>query len=387
MTKLLLKMFVRGDVKEASNRRKVGYVGSFTGIAVNVMLFLGKLLAGLVAGSISVMADAFNNLSDAGSSLLTFVGFKFAGRPADREHPFGHGRMEYVTGLIISFIIMMMGFELAKSSVSDIIHAEKTAFSALAFAILLISVAVKLWLFFFYRRLGRLINSGTLTAAAMDSLSDTVSTAAVIISMLIAKFAGINTDGYAGVLVSLFIMYTGVMTFRDSLTPLLGTRPDRQLVCEIRDRVMSYPDIIGVHDLLVHDYGAGNMMISLHAEIPIAMSFAQAHDLVDVIEDDLKAEYKCSVTIHIDPIADTDEETMRLKAVCEGVVKELGEELSIHDFRIVKGTSHINMLFDVVVPYDFGYTNSETAELVKAKLKEIDEKYFAVINVENDMSM
>lgn len=386
MTKLLLKMFVRGDVKESSDRRRVGYVGSFTGIAVNVMLFLGKLLAGLVAGSVSVMADAFNNLSDAGSSLLTFVGFKFAGRPADREHPFGHGRMEYVTGLIISFIIMVMGLELAESSVTKIIHAEKVAFSALAFAILVISVAVKLWLFFFYRRLGRLINSGTLTAAAMDSLSDTVSTAAVIISMLIAKFAGINTDGYAGVLVSLFIMYTGVMTFRDSLTPLLGTRPDKQLVCEIRDRVCSYPNIKGVHDLLVHDYGAGNMMISLHAEVPVTMNFADAHELIDIIEDDLKTEYNCSVTIHVDPIADTDEETIELRKLCEKTVKEIDSEISIHDFRITKGTQHINLIFDAAVPYGFKYSNEKTAELIREKLRAKNEKYFTVVNVENDMS-
>lgn len=388
MTKLLISIFIgNADIKDPAVRRRCGCLGSITGILLNVLLFAGKFLAGLLAGSVSVTADAFNNLSDAGSSVLSFAGFSFAGRPADKEHPFGHGRMEYVTGLIISFIIMMMGFELAKSSFTKIIHPEKLAFSKLSLAILIASVLVKLWMFAFNRKLGRMISSNALSAASMDSLTDAAATLAVIISMLLSVFAGINTDGYAGMLVSLFIIYTGIETFKDSLTPLLGTRPDQELVQEIYSRVMSYPDIVGIHDLIVHDYGVGNMIISLHAEVPLTMDFVKAHELIDIIEDDLRSEYKSVVTIHIDPIADKDEETLALKDMCRGIVSEIDSELTLHDFRITKGTNHINLIFDVVVPYGFKYSDERTAELIRERLKAVDEKYFAVIKVENDMSM
>lgn len=256
MTSLLIKIFIKnGDVKDAEVRRKYGYLGSFTGIALNILLFIGKIIAGIIAGAVSVIADAFNNLSDAGSSILTLVGFKFAGRPADKEHPFGHGRMEYVTGLIVSFVIMMMGFELLKSSVGKILSPEDIKFSPLALGILIASVLVKLWMSLFNRKLGKIINSTALKATATDSLTDSVATTVVIISMLVSKFTGFDADGYAGVLVSLFIFYAGINTFKDSLTPLLGSRPDKEFVNEVYERVMSYPEIVGVHDLMVHDYG------------------------------------------------------------------------------------------------------------------------------------
>lgn len=387
MTNLLIKLFVHGgDIKDPAVRSRCGRLGSAVGIFMNILLFIGKLAAGFIAGSISVTADAFNNLSDAGSSVLALAGFYFAGRPADKEHPFGHGRMEYVTGLIISFIIMMMGFELARTSVGKIIHPEEQVFSRISLAILVASVLVKLWMFAFNRKLGRMISSKALAAASMDSLTDSAATLAVIISMLLGLSLGINTDGIAGILVSLFIIYTGIETFRDSLTPLLGTRPDKELVQEIHDRVMSYPDIVGIHDLIVHDYGVGNMMISLHAEVPQTMDFVVAHELIDIIEDDLKAEYKCIVTIHIDPIADKDEETLALKQLCKSIVAEIDGELSIHDFRITNGVSHINMIFDVVVPYGFKHSDERTAELIREKLKAADERYFAVIKVEKNLS-
>ncbi len=388
MTALLIKLFIKdGDVRDAEVRRKYGYLGSFTGIALNILLFIGKIIAGVIAGAVSVIADAFNNLSDAGSSILTLVGFKFAGRPADKEHPFGHGRMEYVTGLIISFIILLMGFELAKSSVSKIISPEDITFSPLAIGILVASVFVKLWMSLFNRKLGNAINSTALRATATDSLTDSIATAAVILSICISHFAGINLDGYTGALVSLFIIYSGINTFKDSLTPLLGSRPDKEFVQEIYERVMSYPNIVGVHDLIIHDYGVGNVIVSLHAEVPCDMDFMEAHELIDIIEDDLKAQYSCLATLHMDPVAAHDEETQNLKAMVMKVVTELDNSLTIHDFRMTKGNTHVNLLFDVVVPYGFKYSDDETIEIIREKIHAIDEKYFAVIVVDKDMAL
>ncbi len=386
MTKLLINLFANGDPKDPDIRRRIGCLGSMTGIVMNIFLFCGKLLAGVIAGSISVMADAFNNLSDAGSSLITLVGFRVAGRPADREHPFGHGRMEYVSGLIISFVILMMGFELGKSSVSKIVHPEDMKLSRLALIILIVSVAAKLWMFLFNRKLGRYINSQTLRATAMDSLTDSVATCAVLISMLISVFTGLHTDGIAGLLVSLFIVYTGVEAFRGSVTPLLGARPDSELVGRIYERVMSYPEIVGVHDLMVHDYGVGRIIVSLHAEVPVTMDFGEAHELIDIIEDDLKSEYKCVATIHMDPVDNMDEETVALKEMCGKLVSEIDPRLTIHDFRMTKGTTHVNLLFDVVVPFGFSLTDSEVAEHIRQKIRAADDKYYAVVNVDKDMS-
>lgn len=386
MTSLLIRLFIRNnDVKDAEVRRRYGYLGSFTGIVLNILLFIGKIIAGIIAGAVSVIADAFNNLSDAGSSILTLIGFKFAGRPADKEHPYGHGRMEYVTGLIVSFVIMMMGFELFKSSAEKIISPEEVAFRPLALGILVASVLVKLWMALFNRKLGNIINSTALKATATDSLTDSIATSVVILSMVVSKLTGFNADGYTGVLVSLFIFYAGINTFKDSLTPLLGSRPDKEFVTEIYQRVMSYPDICGVHDLMVHDYGVGNLVVSLHAEVPCQMDFEKAHELIDIIEDDLKKEYSCLATIHMDPVASHDEETQNTKAMVVKLVTEIDESLTIHDFRMTKGTTHINLLFDVVVPYGFRYSDEQTVELIRTRLHDIDEKYFAVVVVDKDM--
>ncbi len=387
MTNLLVRLFIkdRNNTKDPAVRTKYGYLGAFTGIALNILLFLGKLISGIVSGSISVMADAFNNLSDAGSSIMTFVGFKMASMPADSEHPYGHGRMEYVSGLIISFIIMMMGFELGKSSVDKIINPEEFQFSILAVCILGASVLVKLWMALFNNKLGKIIDSKTMKAAATDSLTDCISTAVVIITMIIALLTGINLDAYAGLLVALFILYTGFNTFKDSLTPLLGTKPSPEFVKEIEQTVMSYPLVIGVHDLMVHDYGVGNMVISLHAEVPCTTDFSQAHELIDLIEDDLKIQYKCVVSIHMDPVASDDEETVNTKKMVLGIIKSMDESLTIHDFRMTKGTTHVNLIFDLVTPFKFRYSDSETVEKVRSELSKIDEKYFAVITVEHSM--
>lgn len=387
MTNLLIKLFVK-DSKNTSDpavRKRYGYLGAFTGIVLNILLFLGKLIAGILSGGISVIADAFNNLSDAGSSIMTFVGFKMAGMPADSEHPYGHGRMEYVSGIIISFIIMMMGFELGKSSVEKIFSPEKSKFSILAVSVLGASLLVKLWMALFNTKLGRKIDSATMKAAAADSLSDCISTSVVIICMFIQLFSGFELDSYAGIVVALFILYTGFNTFKESLTPLLGTKPKKELVEEIENTVMSYDGIVGVHDLMVHDYGVGRMVISLHAEISSKTDIMLAHELIDLIEDDLREKYRCSVTIHMDPVVVDDKKADEAKKVVLDIIKNIDSSLTIHDFRITDGVSRINVIFDLVTPFGFRYKDGELALMIKNAIAEKDGRLNAVITVERSM--
>ena len=387
MTNLLIKLFVK-DSKNTSDpavRKRYGYLGAFTGIVLNILLFLGKLIAGILSGGISVIADAFNNLSDAGSSIMTFVGFKMAGMPADSEHPYGHGRMEYVSGIIISFIIMMMGFELGKSSVEKIFSPEKLEFSILAVSVLGASLLVKLWMALFNTKLGRKIDSATMKAAAADSLSDCISTSVVIICMFIQLFSGFELDSYAGIIVALFILYTGFNTFKESLTPLLGTKPKKELVEEIENTVMNYDGIVGVHDLMVHDYGVGRMVISLHAEISSKTDIMLAHELIDLIEDDLREKYRCSVTIHMDPVVVDDKKADEVKKVVLDIIKNIDNSLTIHDFRITDGVSRINVIFDLVTPFGFRYKDGELALMIKNAIAEKDGRLNAVITVERSM--
>ena len=387
MTNLLIKLFVK-DSKNTSDpavRKRYGYLGAFTGIVLNILLFLGKLIAGILSGGISVIADAFNNLSDAGSSIMTFVGFKMAGMPADSEHPYGHGRMEYVSGIIISFIIMMMGFELGKSSVEIIFSPEKSEFSILAVSVLGASLLVKLWMALFNTKLGRKIDSATMKAAAADSLSDCISTSVVIICMFIQLFSGFELDSYAGIIVALFILYTGFNTFKESLTPLLGAKPKKELVEEIENTVMNYDGIVGVHDLMVHDYGVGRMVISLHAEISSKTDIMLAHELIDLIEDDLREKYRCSVTIHMDPVVVDDQKADEVKKVVLDIIKNIDNSLTIHDFRITDGVSRINVIFDLVTPFGFRYKDGELALMIKNAIAEKDGRLNAVITVERSM--
>ena len=386
MTKLLIKLFIKDseNVKDPAVRTRYGYLGSITGIVLNVLLFAGKFIAGLVSGAISVTADAFNNLSDAGSSVMSLVGFKIAAQPADEEHPFGHGRMEYVSGLVISFVILLMGFELAKSSVAKIITPEDIKFSWLTLGILITSVLVKLWMALFNHSLGKKINSTSMRATAVDSLSDCISTSAVIVAMLVFYFADVNIDSYIGLAVALFILYSGVNTFRDSLTPLLGTKPEKEFVDEITATVEKYPDIVGTHDMIVHDYGVGNLIISMHAEVPMEMDFNAAHELIDMIEDQLKKKYNCLVTIHMDPVAVNDQKTMAIKAQVTKIVKSIDSRMSIHDFRMTDGKDRDNLIFDVVVPFGLKMTDAEVREAISEKVCKLDKAFFCVINVDKD---
>lgn len=386
MTRLLIRLFVKdsSNVKDPAVRTRYGYLGAITGIILNVLLFTGKFIAGIISGAISVTADAFNNLSDAGSSIMSLVGFKMAAQPADEEHPFGHGRMEYVSGLVISFVILLMGFELAQSSVVKIFNPEDITFSWLTLGILIASVLVKLWMGLFNFKLGKMINSTSMKATAVDSISDCISTSAVIAAMLVFYFAGVNIDSYIGLAVALFILYSGVNTFRESLTPLLGTRPDKELVEEITATVENYPDIVGTHDMIVHDYGVGNLIISMHAEVPMEMDFNAAHELIDMIEEQLKKKYKCLVTIHMDPVAVNDEKTMTAKAMVSQIVREIDSRMSIHDFRMTEGRDRENLIFDVVVPFGLKMTDAQVRETICTKVSEVDKTYFCVINVDKD---
>ena len=386
MTKLLIRLFVRdsNNIKDAAVRVRYGYLGSVTGIVLNILLFAGKLIAGIISGSISVTADAFNNLSDAGSSIVSLVGFKMAAQPADEEHPFGHGRMEYVSGLIISFLILLMGFELAHESVLKMISPKDIRFSWLTLCILIASVLVKLWMGLFNLTLGKRINSTSMKATAADSISDCISTSAVIVAMLVFYFAGVNIDSIIGLLVALFILYNGVKTFRESLTPLLGTKPDKEFVDEITAAVEKYPDIVGTHDMIVHDYGVGNLIISMHAEVPMQMEFNAAHELVDMIEDELKKKYNCLVTIHMDPVAVNDERVMAVKAQVSEVVRNIDSRMSIHDFRMTDGRDRVNLIFDLVVPFGLGMTDAQVRENVSARVSALDKAYCCVISIDRE---
>lgn len=385
MTNLLVKLFIKNseNIRDVNVREKYGVLSGGVGIILNLLLFASKLTAGILSSSISVIADAFNNLSDAGGSVVTYLGFKLAKRPADDEHPFGHGRYEYVAGLGISVAILLVGAELFKSSVEKIIFPEgDSTLKTVSVCILIASVAIKLWMFFFNRKLAKKVDSQTIKAASMDSLTDTVATTIVIIGLFISKVFNFNIDGYMGVLVALFILYTGINTMKDSISPLLGKAPDPEFVKEIEQTVLSDENVVGIHDLIIHDYGPGRCIISLHAEVPCDSDILKIHDAIDLIEQTLRTKYKCTATIHMDPIAVHDEFTNSLKKQVEEKLNEISPRLSLHDFRIVRGETHINLIFDVTVPHRFEMSDTQVSLEVKAKVQEINEKYFAVVTVE-----
>lgn len=386
MAEFFLRLFVKDYQtmdRDPVVRQKCGMVGGAIGIFLNVCLFGFKLLAGLVSNSIAIMADAVNNLSDAGSSVVTLFGFKMAGKPADEEHPFGHGRIEYVAGLIVSMAIMLMGIELCKSSVEKIITPETVVFSTLSIVILAVSILVKGWMCLFNRSLGKRMKSTTIQATAMDSLSDAISTTAVLIGVLVSRMTGWHVDGYIGVLVAVFILYTGFTTARETLDLLLGHPPERELVQAIEEMVLSHSEVIGVHDLVVHNYGPGRSMISLHAEVPCDADIMHMHDTIDLIEMELKERFQCDAVIHMDPIVTNDEQTNRLHIQMVEILQAIDPRLSLHDFRMTAGPTHTNLIFDVVVPYRFAYTDKQLTQLIEQKAKELDERYFTVIQIDH----
>lgn len=385
MIRLLMKLCIKqnDNPNDAVTRRACGMLCSVVGVVLNVLLFAGKYLAGAVSGSIAIMADAFNNLSDAGSSLITLIGFKFAGLKADAEHPFGHGRIEYISGFIVAAAIILMGVELVKSSVAKILSPSPVDTSLLAVGILLVSVCVKIYMCIYNRSIGRAISSTAMKATAMDSLSDAIATSVVLISMLIMKFTGINVDGWCGVLVAVFILYSGYQAAKDTLSPLLGQPPSPEFIEQIKEIMLSHEEIVGIHDLVVHDYGPGRLMISLHGEVPGNGDIFELHDAIDRTEKELKEKLGCDAVIHMDPIAMDDEDIAATKKEVAELVKQINEDLTIHDFRMVEGPTHTNLIFDVVVPFDVKLSDGEVTEKIEQVVQEKWSNYFVVLNVDH----
>lgn len=385
MIEFLARVFIRhrDGLSPSALRQAYGQLCGAVGIGLNLLLFVGKLFAGTISGSIAITADAFNNLSDAGSSLVTLLGFRLAGRKPDPEHPFGHGRMEYISGLAVAGLILLMGVELGKSSLKKILSPEEIVSSPLVLAILAVSVAVKLYMFYYNRSIGKKIKSAAMSATATDSLSDAVSTTAVLIATLVGQFTGLNIDGWVGLLVALFILFSAYKAAKETLSPLLGQTPDPEFVDRIEQIVLSYPEVLNIHDLIVHDYGPGRVMISLHAEVSADGDLLQLHDVIDNAEHRLKKELGCMAVIHMDPIITNDAHTDALRMAVAEKVKSIDPRLTIHDFRIVPGSTHTNLIFDVVVPYDVKLTADEVRRRIGALVKELDENYFAVVQVDN----
>ena len=385
MITLLSRWFIRDrdHVTDPAVRRAYGQLCGLTGIGLNVLLFIGKFLAGTISGSIAITADAFNNLSDAGSSVITLLGFRLAGRKPDPEHPFGHGRIEYISGLIVSGLILLMGAELAKTSFDKILHPAAVDFSVIAMVILAVSILVKLYMSLYNRQIGKKINSAAMAATAADSISDAISTSAVLAAMLVAKFSGLMIDGYVGMIVAVLILISGVKAAKETIAPLLGQAPETEFVQQIEKIVMSHPPICGIHDLVVHDYGPGRVMISLHAEVPAGGDMLELHDVIDNAEIALRRELNCEAVIHMDPIVTDDGITSELRAKVSELVKTIDERITIHDFRIVPGNTHTNLIFDAVVPFDIGISAQEVSERISRLVSEMDSNYFAVVLVEH----
>lgn len=383
MTKMISRLFIResDDTSDPAVRHRVGLIGSGMGIFLNALLFAGKFFAGMITGSIAVTADAFNNLSDAGSSIVTLLGFKLSGQKPDRDHPFGHGRIEYLSGLLVAGAILLMGFELAKSSIEQIIHPGEVTFNVLSAVILAVSVAVKLFMAAFNRSLGNAISSAAMKANASDSMGDAAATSAVLIGSLVGYTLHIHIDGYLGIIVSLIILYAGWEAAKDTITPLLGTAPDPDFVSSVHDLVMSHEEIKGIHDLVVHDYGPGRLMISLHAEVNSDGNILDLHDTIDNIEKELAAAYRCEAVIHMDPIDVDDEKTSEMRQTVALLAKELEPDMTIHDFRMVSGPSHTNLIFDMVLPLDSKLTPERARDMMEEKVSAMGD-YFAVITVD-----
>lgn len=384
MFSLLAGWFIKDkeNVSDKRVREAYGVLGSIVGLLLNALLFLGKFLAGTISGSIAILADAFNNLSDAASSIITLVGFKLAGKKADTGHPFGHGRFEYVSGLVVAFLIVYMGIELIRSSIGKILSHEPVESSALVLAILLASILVKAYMAFYNFRIGKKINSTSMHAVGLDSLSDMVATSVVLLATFLGKYTAFPLDGYCGLLVAAFILWAGIGAIRDTLNPLLGMKPDGELVEKIEQFVLSHDGIIGMHDMVIHDYGPGRMMISLHAEVPGDGDVFILHDLIDKIETELEEQLDCDAVIHMDPIESNNQIVMDMRGRVKQRVKELDPVFDIHDFRMVQGPTHTNLIFDVVIPQGYPLKDDEVAEQVKKAINEMQENYYAVIKIE-----
>lgn len=388
MTTLLIKLFVKhhDDPSDPQVRLAFGNLSSAVGIAANLILSAAKILAGLFFGALSVTADGVNNLSDTLNSIILLVGFKLSNRPADKEHPFGHGRIEYIAGLAISFFIMILGFSLLKSSFTKILYPETLEVGWVLIGVLLLSLAVKIWLYFFYMKIGKTIDSIAVIANAKDSLSDVVSTGMVLLGICITKFTSLNVDGYLGVLVAVFIIRCAVILIKDTITPLLGSAPSRALCEDINNAIMQNESVIGVHDLTVHSYGSGKVFATAHAEVDARQDILTCHDDIDNIEKNVYRQYGVELVIHMDPVVLDDPQVNKLREITKYALMKTDPALSMHDFRVVLGKTHHNLVFDLVVPYGYGKDVSHTIEQIKSIVNKHypgKEKIFLVVNIDN----
>ncbi len=381
--KALISRFVYDFENTASPavRTACGKLAGVVGLVCNIFLFVLKFTVGVVSGSVSIVADAFNNLSDAGSSIVTLVGFRLAGSPPDAEHPFGHGRIEYLSTLTVAALIMLAGFELASSAVDKILNPTPFMFSWITIAILVVSIAVKLWMAGFNRTAGKHIHSQVLLAVATDSRNDVICTAVVLASSLLMHYTSLQVDGYVGLAVSVFVMWSGFSMMKETLSPLLGESPDPHLVEDIRRIVLENEGIVGIHDLIVHNYGPGRCIASLHAEVPAEGDILHSHELVDAVERRLVEELNITACIHMDPVDTRDELVRELRALTETVLQDMDPTLSLHDFRLVRGEQRINVIFDLVVP--FGYEKANLQAEIQNRLQAEDKRLFVVLTVEH----
>lgn len=385
MNNLLPRLFIK-DYENVNNmvvRSKYGKLASVVGILCNVLLFLGKLLIGTLSGSVSITADAINNLSDASSSVVTLLGFKLAEKPADEGHPYGHARFEYLSGLVVAAMIVVIGVELVKSSVSKILHPEAVEFSAAMVIVLLLSIALKFWMASFNRSLGRRIDSEALIATAADSRNDVISTAAVLTACVAGHLTGWKIDGYVGLLVAIFILYSGVSIARDTIDPLLGEAPNGDLVRMIAGEIGAYDKVLGIHDLMVHDYGPGRRFASVHVEMDSHEDPLACHDIIDDIERDFLTKHNIHLVIHYDPIVTDDEELNHMRELVTAVIQGIDPRLTIHDFRMVRGPGHTNLIFDLAIPFEMKEQKKELSRRINESIQFEDKKYYAVITFDD----
>jgi cation diffusion facilitator family transporter len=388
MTDLLVKLFVKDkdNTKDTKVRGAYALLAGLVGIVLNIFLFAVKLIIGIISFSVAIIADAFNNITDAASSVISLIGFKLSSKPTDKEHPMGHGRLEYISAFIVDMIIVLVGFELFTSSLDKIFNPEKPNIIIPVFVFLGLSVLVKLWLFFFYTKISKKISASAIKASGLDSLTDSVATLLVLVSSLLSYFGildGVPLDGIVGILVACFILLAGVRAAKETIDLLLGSAPDEEFVKEISEFYKNYPEVIGIHDLMIHDYGPGRRFISFHAEVPSDSDIEIAHEAIDKMERDMFTKFNAIVTVHLDPLTVNDEKVNEMRIFCEECAKEVCENMTIHDFRMTDGNTFTNLIFDLLVPLDCEFTCESAERLVSAKIKEKNPNCFAVIQAEH----
>ena len=380
----IFRFFIKdyNKIENETVRNRYGILCSVMGIALNVLLFIFKLAASILTASIAIAADALNNLSDAASSIITFIGFRLAGKPADDDHPFGHGRAEYICAVVVAMLILFMGYELCKTSVGKIFNPQSTTIDSISVIILILAVIVKGGMFLFNRYVGKAIDSQPILATSKDSLSDAAATTAVLIGLVIEAVFDVNIDGYTGLLVSGFILYAGISAIKDAMTPLLGSTPDKELVNAIKDTVMAHEEIVGIHDMIIHNYGPTRFMMSLHAEVPCDCDILRIHDTIDIIEREISSKFNCDAVIHMDPIETDNEQINEMSKKVRNVLEKIDSRLTMHDFRMVSGETHTNLIFDVVVPFDFHMVPKKLISEIQKEIFKINNSYFVVITID-----